>query len=226
MTRSYRWGMANRSRAVDAARRTWHQRRVEIGADLRTSRITAGASQGAVGAAIGVSATEVSRRELGNAPSLSVLSLSEHAAAVGLKVVVSTFPIGGAVRDGAQLRYIQRFLNRISKAFHRQLEAPIPLPGDLRAVDILLRALGCAIAVEVITRFADAQAQTRAAQLKARDIGATRLIIVIADTRANRRALDAARVALSGGGWDLDSRRVMRALGAGLPPERDAIIVI
>lgn len=218
--------MPHRSRAVDAARRTWHHRRVEIGAELRASRITTGSSQAAVGSAIGVSASEVSRRELGNAPNVSVLSLSEHAAAVGLKVVFSTFPVGGAVRDEAQLRYIQRFLARVSSAFHRELEAVIPVPGDLRAVDIVLRGSACVIAVEVITRLGDAQAQTRAAQLKARDIGATHLVIVIADTHANRRALEVARAALAGGGWDLDSRRILRLLGGGMPPERNAIVAM
>ena len=218
--------MTTRSRAVDAARRTWHHRRVEIGLELRASRLTAGASQGAVGAATGVSASEVSRRELGNAPRVTVASLCEHAAAVGLKLVLSMYPAGGAVRDEAQLRYIHRFLGRVSATFQRQLEAVIPLPGDLRAMDILLRAPGTGIAVEVITRLSDVQAQTRAAQLKARDVGATHLVIVIADTHANRRALDAARSALTAGGWDLDSRRVLRALGAGLPPERNAIVAI
>lgn len=218
--------MTTRSRAVDAARRTWHHRRVEIGLELRVSRLTAGASQTAVGAAIGVSASEVSRRELGNAPRVTAASLCEHAAAVGLKLVFSMYPAGGAVRDEAQLRYIHRFLGRVSATFQRQLEAVIPLPGDLRAVDILLRAPGTVIAVEVITRLSDVQAQTRAAQLKARDVGATHLVIVIADTHANRRALDAARSALTAGGWDLDSRRVLRALGAGLPPERNAVVAI
>ncbi len=211
---------------MDEARLRWHQRRVEIGGDLRSARLTKGASQRVVGSAIGLSPTEICRRELGNAPNVSVLSLSEHAAAVGLKVVISTFPVGGAVRDEAQLRYIQRFLGRVSDTFNRQLEAVIPLPGDLRAVDIVLRGPGCVIAVEVITRFGDAQAQTRAAQLKARDIGATHLVIVIADTHANRRALEVARAALAGGGWDLDSRRVLRLLGGGMPPERNAIVAM
>lgn len=219
--------MANRTRAVDEARRIWHQRRMEIGGALRTARLTRGLVQQAVGSAIGVSAAEVCRRELGKAPGVPASSLCEHAAAVGLKLVLNAYPAGGAVRDVAQLRYIQKFLERVSGAFHRQLEVAIPLPGDLRAIDILLRAPGAVIAVEVFSRFGDAQAQTRSAQLKARDIGATHLIIAIADTHANRRALDGVRAALVGGGWNLDSRRALRALGAGLVPEsRDTIIAI
>ena len=217
--------MANRTRAVDEARRSWHQRRVSLGGELRTSRLTNGATQADVGAAIGVSASEISRREHGNAPNLSARSLSEQAAAVGLRLVINTYPTGGGVRDAAQLKHVHRFLERVSHTFLRELEAVIPLPGDLRAVDIVLRAAGCLIAVEVITRLGDLQAQVRAARNKARDIGATRLILVVAGTHANRRALDEARSALNGA-WDLDTRRVMAALAAGRQPDHDALVLI
>lgn len=217
--------MANRTRAVDEARRLWHHRRVALGGDLRIGRLTRGASQTAVGDAIGVSASEISRREHGNAPNVSVCSLMEHGAAVGLRAVITTHPMGGGVRDAAQLKYTHRFLERVSDRFLRELEAVIPLPGDLRAVDLVLRASGCLVAVEVITRLGDVQAQIRVARAKARDIGATRLILAIAATHANRRALDEARPALAGA-WDLDTRRVMAALAAGGQPDRDAIVLI
>ena len=217
--------MANRTRAVDEARRTWHQRRLSLGSELRTRRLTNGATQSDVGAVIGMSASEISRREHGNSPKVPALSLFEHAAAVGLRLVINTYPTGGGVRDAAQLKYTHHFLERVSDSFLRELEAVVPLPGDLRAVDVVLRAAGCLIAVEVITRLGDMQAQIRAARNKARDIGATRLILAVAGTHANRRALDEARSALNGA-WDLDTRRVMAALGAGRQPDHDALILI
>lgn len=217
--------MASRLRAVDEARRTWHRRRAEIGAELRASRKMRGASQAAVALAVDASVSGISRRELGTARNVSVLALAEQAAAVGLKLAINLYPAGGGVRDEAQLRYVHRFLERVADAFTHELEAVIPLPGDLRAVDVLLRAPGVVVAVEVITRFTDAQAQVRAARLKARDVGATRLVIAVSATHANRRALEAARPALVGA-WDLDSRRVLSALGGGRPPDRDALILI
>ncbi len=217
--------MATRTRAVDEARRGWHQLRVAIGADLRTRRLVLGARQADVGQAIGVSPSEISRRERGDAPHVAVLSLSEHAAAVGLRMTIGLVPLGGGVRDAAQLKYIHRFLERVSGRFTRELEAAIPIAGDLRAIDVVLRSAGRLIAVEVITRLGDVQAQVRAARLKARDVGATRLILVVAATRANRRALDEARPALIGA-WDLDTRRVMAALAAGRQPDHDAIVMI
>lgn len=71
----------------------------------------------------------------------------------------------------------------------------------------------------------DLQAQVRAAQLKARDIGATRLIVVVAGTHANRRSLAEARSTLAAG-FDLDTRRLMADLAAGRDPGRDGIIVL
>jgi hypothetical protein len=102
---------------------------------------------------------------------------------------------------------------------------PIPIAGDLRAVDVLLIRREVRVAVEVITRLADLQAQVRGAQLKARDIGATRLIIVVAATHANRRALEAVRASLVEA-FDLDTRRVMADLARGADPARDAIVVL
>ena len=65
----------------------------------------------------------------------------------------------------------------------------MPLERDLRAVDARLTRGDVTIAVEAITRLADVQAQVRAAQLKRRDIGATRLLLLVGATRANREAL-------------------------------------
>lgn len=148
-----------------------------------------------------------------------------HAASVGLKLSVSLWPVGGGVRDAAQARYISAFVARVGRAWRVVLEAPIPIAGDLRAVDVLLARGGVRVAVEVITRLADLQAQVRAAQLKARDIGATRLVLVVAGTHANRQALAAVRASLVEA-FDLDTGRVMADLAGGADPARDAIIVL
>ena len=150
--------------------------------------------------------------------------LSRHSAAVGLRLSVKLYPVGGGLRDAAQARHIANFLARIGKAWRVVLEATIPLPGDLRAVDVLLDG-PCRICVEVITRLHDLQAQIRAAQLKQRDIRATRLIIVVAGTHANRRALEDLRGTLVAT-FDLDTRRTLAQLANGRDPGRDAIVVL
>ena len=104
-----------------------------------------------------------------------------------------------------------------------RLDVPIPLPGDLRAIDVVIDG-ACVIAIEVVTRLRDLQAILRSSQLKKRDFGADRLIIVVAGTHSNRRALADARQSLVGT-FDLDTQRVLAALAAGKDPGRDAIVV-
>ena len=111
---------------------------------------------------------------------------------------------------------------RVGSAWSVGLDVPIPLPGDLRAIDVVLSG-ACVVAVEVIPRLSDLQATIRAAQLKQRDFGATRLVIVIAGTVANGRAMAESRPALAAA-FDLDTRYVLRALKDGVDPGRDAIV--
>lgn len=151
--------------------------------------------------------------------------MAVHAAAVGLRLSVKLWPAGGGVRDAAQARYIAAFVARVGRLWNVVLEAPIPLPGDLRAVDVVLDRGHIRIAVEVMTRLADLQAQVRAAQIKARDVEATRLMLVVAGTHANRRSLAATRSTLVAA-FDLDTRRLIVELAAGRDPGRDGILVL
>jgi transcriptional regulator with XRE-family HTH domain len=217
--------MPARTRALDEARRSWQRAALEVGDQLRTARHVRGVTLRQVGAAIGVSASEISRRELGKSRRLTGEKLAVHGAAVGLRVSVRLWPIGGGVRDAAQARYIARFVARVGRAWRVTLEAPIRRTGDLRAVDVLLVNPQARVAVEVVTRLVDLQAQLRAAQLKARDIEATRLVIVVAGTHANRNALAAVRRTLVES-FDLDTRRLMVDLAAGRDPGRDGIVVL
>jgi transcriptional regulator with XRE-family HTH domain len=217
--------MPTRTRSLDDARRAWHRTAIDLGDELRTARHVNGATLRQVALAAGASQSEISRRERGKAPWLAGEPLAIHAAAVGLRLSVKLWPAGGGIRDAAQARYIARFVARIGRAWAVTLEAPIEIAGDLRAVDVLLVRPPLRIAVEVIVRLADLQAQVRAAQLKARDVEATRLILAIAGTNANRRALATARGTLAAA-FDLDTRRLMADLAAGRDPGRDGIVML
>ena len=217
--------MPTRTSLLDDANRWWRRMELEIGDQLRTARHLNGLTQKQVATALGISQSDVSRRERGRAPRFTGQALARHAAAIGLKPSIKLWPVGGGVRDEAQARYVARFLARVGVAWKVVLEAPIPTSGDLRAVDILLIAGPTRIAVEVVTRLADLQAQVRACQLKARDIGATRLVIIVAGTHANRDALRSVRSTLVNS-FELDARRVLTDLAAGRDPGRDAIITL
>ena len=198
---------------------------LEIGDQLRTGRHVLGLTQAHVARSLGISQSEVSRRERGRSATLAGRELTRHAAAVGLRLSIKLWPVGGGVRDAAQARYIAAFVARVGRPWRVILEAPIPIAGDLRAVDVVLKSSTRLIAVEVITRLADLQAQIRAARLKARDIGAGRLILVVASTHANRAALRTVRASLVES-FDTDTRRILGDLAAGRDPGRDGIVVL
>jgi hypothetical protein len=129
------------------------------------------------------------------------------------------------VLDAPQLTLLNRFRQRIAAQWSWELEVPLPIPRDLRAIDARITSGSVTIAVEAITRLADVQAQVRAAQLKRRDIGATRLLLLVSDTNANRRAIAEAQPMLAAS-FLLGTRRVVATLSAGRDPGRDALVVL
>jgi hypothetical protein len=148
-----------------------------------------------------------------------------HGAAVGLKLYVKAFPLGRRLLDDVQLGMINGFNIRIHRSWERTLEAVVPIPGDLRAADELIRNEVCSCAIEAIARLADVQAQVRAAQAKRRDLGADRLILLVKATHANRRAIrDAGSMLLEA--FPVHTRAAMRALSEGRDPGGDALILI
>lgn len=217
--------MSYRTRAAVEARRAWNRAALDLGAELLHARRALGARQSDVGAAIGISGAAVSRRERGLVGRVPGGDLAAHAAAVGLRLSLKLYPTGMGVRDAAQARHVAALVARLGNAWKVRLEAPMPAPGDLRAVDVLLIGARATIAVEVITRLSDIQAQVRAAQLKTRDIGATRLVLAVAGSRGNRRELGMARGTLVAS-FEMDSRRLWADLTAGRDPGRDGILVV
>ena len=217
--------MANRQSTIREARRfgTWLLR--ETGRELRVARLTAGMTQAAVATQLGKSISHVSRVEHGLLRTIGIVQVTKHAAVVGLKPWIRLYPVVARPIDSAQLALLARFRERISDAWHVILEAPMPLPGDLRAADALISIDGCVCVVEVITRMADFQAQLRSAQLKKRDSHATRLILVVAANATNRRALHQAGAAVRDA-FPLDTKATLRALAEGRDPGADGLVLL
>jgi hypothetical protein len=104
-------------------------------------------------------------------------------------------------------------------------EAPLPIPGDLRALDGFTRLGGRTIGVEAETRVTDLQAVERKVQLKKRDAQVDLMVLLVADTRSNREVLALHRENLRGA-FPLDTRAVLSALAAGEPPAADGIVIL
>jgi transcriptional regulator with XRE-family HTH domain len=207
---------------VDRERRRLH---LKIGEELRQGRLNAGLTQATVATALGCSTATVSRVEAARTGQLSIDRVLRHAAMVGLVVRVGLYPVGHAVRDARQLRLEQRYRSEISSQWGWRSEVGLPIPGDLRAVDAVLTGSAIRIAHEFISSLGDVQAQLRAALLKQRDGGFERLIIVIAGTHANRRALALARDAI-GAYFPVSPRIALSALREFRDPGGNAIVLL
>jgi transcriptional regulator with XRE-family HTH domain len=216
---------ANRTSQLHEAsiQATWLLQR--LGRELRLARIAAGLSQAAVGRRLGVSDSAVSRIERAQLARVTVAGVYRHAAVVGLRVWVGVYPGGRRVVDAPQLALMEELRQRLGDAWSWQLEVPVPIEGDMRAADALLTRGDVTIVVEAITRLADVQAQVRAAQLKRRDIGATRLLLLVGGSTANRAALREAAPIINQA-FLTGTRAILSTLAKGQDPGRDCLVVL
>lgn len=217
--------MPNRVRSVDQAAQLGRRLLNELGDDLREARLRAGLRQVDVARALGTSDTRLGLIEAGKLLTVPMLDLARHAGAVGLRLHARLYPAGPPIRDAAQVALLNRFRGRVSASWQVRLEAPLPVQGDQRAWDMFLRNAEVTIGVEAISRLRDVQAQVRAAQLKRRDGEVRRLLLVVAATHANRRALAAAEV-LVRDDFKIGTRSALAAIAAGRDPGGDALVLL
>jgi transcriptional regulator with XRE-family HTH domain len=217
--------MPVRTRVVDQARHRARTVRMEVGGRIRQARLAAGLRISDVGRAIGRSATWVSRVERGTTASVPFDELLVLCAAVGLRLWVATYAAERAIHDAPQLALLRRFRARAGEMWAWSYEVIVPIVRDQRAADAVIRLGPAVILIEAFTRLADAQAQFRAVLLKARDMQIGRVIIVLAATHANRRALAAASDVVAAE-FPLGTRAVLKALCEGRDPGANGIVVI
>jgi transcriptional regulator with XRE-family HTH domain len=219
--------MPNRVSQVHEASLAGRRLQAELGADLREARLARGLRQIDVARATAVSDARISRVERGGLDGLAVAELARHGAAVGLRLHARFYPNAGGLRDAAQVDLLRRLRARIGDQWTWQLEAPINLPRDLRAFDVLLThsTSPVTVAVEAITRLRDAQAQLRTATHKQRDGQATRLVLLIKASHANRRALASAADVLATT-FPLNAKATLAALAAGEDPGHNGVILL
>lgn len=216
--------MPTRERPLDVAARRAVDLNRRLGRELRDARRMAGVSQDTLGAAVGLSSSEVGRVERGETPWLTILHASRLFAAVGLRFWARTYPAGSPLRDAAHSRLLARFEARLPAHVRCLRETPLPLPDDHRAIDLVLLGLPCRTGVEAETALTDEQALTRELASKKMDAGLDRMLLLLQDSRRNRAALAAApglRRALP-----LGTRAVLAALASGRDPGADGIVVL
>jgi transcriptional regulator with XRE-family HTH domain len=216
--------MSTRERPADRGRRRGRDDVRSVAADERRARIAAGLSLRVVGAATGIDHARIWRFERGHLGELTVPDISAIGAVVGLDVRLRAYPAGDPIRDAGQQRLLERFRARLHPGLGWRNEVPLPIDGDLRAWDAMIRGIGWRIAVEAETVLDDIQAVERRIALKQRDGGIDHVILLVADTPRNRRGLTAAPTAFAT--FSRDARAVLRALAAGADPGASTILAV
>jgi transcriptional regulator with XRE-family HTH domain len=199
--------------------------RHEVGKELRSARRASGLSQHAAAIAVGMSHAQFGRIERGELEDLTVAQACRAGLAVGLRLGSKYYPDGDPVRDRAQLALLERFRQRLPADAGWWTEVPLPIPGDRRAWDGLLRLDGRRAGCEAETRITDVQALERRLALKLRDGEVDVLILLVSDTSWNRRVLAAHREGLRTL-LPFDGREVLRALASGYVPNESGLLVL
>jgi hypothetical protein len=201
------------------------QIRTAIGRDVRLARTGAGASLREAAGRVGMSHAQFRRIERASLEGVSVDQLSLACIAVGLKLIAKAIPASGPAIDAGQLALLDRFRSVLPAETPFWTEVPLPIPGDLRAWDAMIVLEAVRIAIEAETRLADVQALDRRLQLKLRDGGVDRLILLVSDTAHNREFLGHHRAALRAS-FPFDGRQLLPAIRAGRAPSASGILVI
>lgn len=212
-------------RLVDRVRADADRMLRGVAHDVRGARIGAGLSQREAGGAVGMSHSEYGRLERMELEHPTVEQLALACASVGLRLVVKAYPAGDPARDAVQLRLAARFATLLPPTASWRTEVPLPQPGDLRAWDGLAALDGREIGAEIESRLYDVQALERRIALKQRDGGISLVVLVVADTRTNRRVLADHRDALRTR-FPLDGREILAAFRAGRLPEASGILLL
>ena len=162
---------------------------MELGRELREARRARGLRQADVARAAAVSVSWVSAIELGRAADVGLRRLSQVLAVVGLDLVARAYPGGDALRDEGHRLLLARFRALLPANAVWRTEVPFAASRDQRAWDAVTELWELRVGIEAETRPTDLQSLERRLLLKARDGGASRLILVLADSRHNRSLL-------------------------------------
>jgi transcriptional regulator with XRE-family HTH domain len=192
--------------------------------ELRIARAASGLSLRALADASGMSRSHLNRIERGRAPAASLQTLCVVFAILGMRLSVRPYPEGVPLRDAAHARLLARFRAELPPSITFRTEVPLRIDRDLRAWDGELTAADGTCKLEAETSLVDLQATERRIALKMADDHVERVILLVADTRRNRRVLREFRESLAAR-FPLGTRELLHELRAGRLPKQSGIIL-
>jgi transcriptional regulator with XRE-family HTH domain len=184
-----------------------------------------GLSLDAVGRAVGLSASMLSRTEGGRVPDVAVVRMAALLEVVGLELWAKAYPGGAPIRDAAHAALIARFRACLHPALMWDTEVPMPRIGDLRGWDGFIRGRGWRYGVEAETQPTDGQGLARRLRSKVRDGDVDGVVLVLAATRHTRGFLAVAGDLLAPI-FPVRGPRARDLLRAGIDPGGSALVVL
>lgn len=211
-----------------SSRRRAHDQTARIGAEVRLARTTLAMSRQRVADRAGVSWSTLNRIELGD-PGVSVSTMCVVAEAVGLDLVLRVYP--GAtpnLRDTGQLDIANQIAGQAALPWRPAIEMQVGPHGE--AIDVVVFGPHEIWSVEIERMATDFQAQFRRADRKREMLAdghrrPVRLVMVVEDTRRNRRAVEP-HVELIRRVFPAGSREVLRSLRSGAALGKDGLLWI
>ena len=218
--------MATYETRLTQARRRGRELVRRLVAELAQARRVAGISQSELASKLGRSQADISRLErLVDIDRVPFVLVAEAASLLGLDLSAGLHMLGDAIRDRGHQALISRFRQVLASAWRVVAEVPLPNPGDPRTWDLVLRIPAQIVGVEAETRIRDVQRLVRHVHQRARDGGADVVLLVLADTRANRAHLPELLEAL-GPGYKTPPRKLLRALRVGQALPGSGVVLI
>ncbi len=215
--------MPARQRQRDLAIERTRSIRIDLGKNLRVARLNSDLSLREVGAAAGMSTSQASRIERALVPSLTLEQAARLGLAVGLDLSAKYYPSGDPIRDAAHVALIERLRVRLHSSLVLLTEVPLPIAGDRRAWDAVIKGLDWHLPVEAETRPRDMQALDRRIALNLRDSGFDQVLLLLLDSAANRRLVGSGALP---GRFVVRGRSALARLAEGRDPGGSAVVLL
>ena len=177
-----------------------------------------------VGRQVGVGHEFIAQVERGDPVAMTIDMVARMAPIVGLELAASLHPGTDPVRDRGHLALLERFRRRLHDRLQWRVEVPIPIAGDPRSADGVIEGDFGSVLVEAETHLGDIQAIERKVGAKQRDLGAERAILLVADTRHNRRVIENHPELKER--FPIDTRRCLARLARGEDPGGDSLVIL